>query len=224
VLARLSAGCSQTVGASGCVGSLVRRSRAVAVSWVWIGGDLGLESVAVVVLVLVGTPCGEHLAGQLEALADRRSSAQPSLLSDGGSHAGCVTSTPGGDGVEMACSRSSGLRRRIPVVACDQLVELLAVAMLGDLKDRCAWGSGGPSALGSPAVRPAGLIDVDRVWVRIQSRSASCPSPSAALAADKSRPRGTRPTAGSEHSPASSAIPRREIRFTPPSRSRSPRP
>ena len=37
-------------------------------SSVWIGGDLGLELVAVVVLVLVGAPGGEHLLGERDAL------------------------------------------------------------------------------------------------------------------------------------------------------------
>jgi len=84
--------------------------------------------------------------------------------------------------------------------------------MLGDLKDRCAGVAAVHSALGSPAVRQPVSSMWTASWVRIQSRSASCHRPVRRSRADKSRPR-TVDSWTPNNSPASSAIPRREIRL-----------
>ena len=69
-----------------------------------------------------------------------------------------------------------------PAVVADQLVELLAVAVLGDLEDRCSRGAHAPQRAGIAGGPPAGLVDMQCALGRIHARSAVVRVASAALA------------------------------------------
>ena len=135
-------------------------------SWVWIRHDLGLEPVVVVVLVLVGPPRGEHPAGELETVF-----AEGLLLGEPVCVAAEVTLQVRPPhlalvGIEMA-EAVPAVRDHDPGVArADQRVELLAVAMLGDLKERGGRGGRGPQRATLTAGPPSGLIDMHRALVQ----------------------------------------------------------
>ena len=134
-------------------------------SSVWIGAISVAKPVAVVVLVLVGAPGPEHAVGELEALL-----AEDLLLGESFRVAAKVALdvrpahlAPVGIQVLIA---EPAVRDDDPRIGADQRVELLAVAVLGDLEQRRARGGQGPQR--PPVTRgpPAGLIDVHRVLVK----------------------------------------------------------
>ena len=135
-------------------------------SSVWIGAISALELFAVVVLVLVGAPGGEHSAGELEALF-----AEGLLL---GETVGVAAKVPlevrpahlALVGVEMAVAVPAVRDHDPGVAGADQRVELLAVAVLGDLQERGLRGGRGPQRPALAAGPPAGLIDMHRALVQ----------------------------------------------------------
>ena len=141
--------------------------------------DLGLESVAVVMLVLVGAPGGEHAAGELEAvlaegllLAQAVGVAAEVALQVRPAHLALV-------GVEMAVAVPAVGDHDPGIAGADQRVELLAVAVLGDLQERRLRGGRGPQRAALAAGAPAGLIDMHRVLVQhpvlqLQMRASQC--------------------------------------------------
>jgi hypothetical protein len=127
--------------------------------------DLALEPVAIVMLVLVGAPRGEHAAGQLlAALPEGLLFAEPVGM------AAEVTlqvrpAHLAASRVEVAVAVPA-VRDHDPRVRCaDQRVELLAVAVLGDLQEHGVRGGRGPQCPPFAAGAPAGLIDMHRILV-----------------------------------------------------------
>ena len=68
-------------------------------------------------------------------------------------------------GVEMAVAVPA-VGDHDPWVGADQRVELLAVAVLGDLEERRVQGGRGPQRAALTAGAPAGLIDMHRALVK----------------------------------------------------------
>jgi hypothetical protein len=174
-------------------------------------GDLAREPVAVVVLVLVDAPGGEHPAGELEALF-----AEGLLLAQ----AVCVTAEIAlpmrpahlpSCGVEMAVAVPA-LRDHDPRIRADQRVELLAVAVLGDLQERRLRGGRGPRHTSLTAGPPAGLIDMHRARSSTQSCNWQCGPANASEARWQIASTAPVPSVTPNRSWASSVIPLREIR------------
>jgi hypothetical protein len=67
-------------------------------------------------------------------------------------------------GIEMAVAVPA-VRDHDPTIRADERVELLAVAVLGDLQERGARGGRGPQRAPLTAGPPAGLIDVHRALI-----------------------------------------------------------
>ena len=118
------------------------------------------------VLVLVGAPGGEHVAGELEAvlaegllLGEPVGVAAEVALEVRPAHLAPV-------GVEMAVAVPAVGDHDPRVRGADQRVELLAVAVLGDLQERRARGGRGPQRAALTAGAPAGLIDMHRALVK----------------------------------------------------------
>ena len=96
------------------------------------------------VLVLVGPPCSEHAGGELQAafaegllLGESVGVAAEVALQVRPAHLPLV-------GVEMAVAVPAVRDHDPGVVGADQRVELLAVAVLGDLQERRLRGGRGP--------------------------------------------------------------------------------
>ena len=128
--------------------------------------DLCCEVSAIVVLLLVGTPRGEYSAGQLDPLV-----AEGLLLAQAVRVAAKITlemrpaHLPSG-GVEMAVAVPAVRDHDPGVPRANQRLELFAVAMLGNLKERGASSArspSGPTLTGGP---PTGLIDLHDALVQ----------------------------------------------------------
>ena len=111
--------------------------------------------------MLVGAPRGEHAAGQLESVL-----AEGLLLGESFAVATKVA-------LQMRPADLPPVRIEMLVAGpavgdddprerADQLVELLAVAVLGDLKQRRVCGGRGPQRTRIAGGPPAGLVDVQR--------------------------------------------------------------
>src|SRR5918999_882857 len=140
-------------------------------------------------LVLVGAPAGEHAAGELEALF-----AEGLLLGE----AFCVAAEvalhvrPAGlsaIGAEVLVA-GPAVGDHDPLEGADQRVELLAIAVLGDLKDRSIRGGHRPQRAGIPGGPPAGLIDMQRVLAANPVAQPLIRRRAGPRRAGRSRPRG----------------------------------
>src|SRR6516164_8846720 len=117
-------------------------------------------------VVLEGAPGGEHAASERVTLfAEDLLLAQPvGVAAEISRDMRPARLAPAG--IEMAVSVPA-VRDHDPWVAgADQRVELLAVAVLGDLKEHGARGGRGPQRATFTARAPAGLIDMHRVPVQ----------------------------------------------------------
>src|SRR5271165_6786251 len=113
-------------------------------------------------LALVGTPGAEYEAGQFQA-----SFAEGLLLGESlGVAAEVALEMRPADlsavGVEVLVARPA-VRDHDPGERADQLVELIAVAALGDLEDRRSWCVHRPQRPRVSGGPPAGLVDMQRV-------------------------------------------------------------
>ena len=118
------------------------------------------------VFVLVGAPRSKHATGELDALlaeglllgqaigvaAEVALDVRPASLASGG--------------VQMAVAVPAIGDHDPGVAGADQRVELLAVAVLGDLQEHGLWSGRGPQCTPSTPGAPAGLIDMYRVLVQ----------------------------------------------------------
>ena len=118
------------------------------------------------VLVLVGAPGGEHLLGERDALlaeglllAQTVGVAAEVALEVRPAHLALV-------GVEMAVAVPAVGDHDPWVAGADQRVELLAVAMRGDLEERRLGRGRGPQRATLTAGPPAGLIDMHRALIQ----------------------------------------------------------
>lgn len=177
------------------------------------GRQLDQQSDAVVMIVLVGAPGGEHAAGQLEALLAEGLLVGQALLAVAGEVALEVAPADlAALGVQVLIA-GPAIRDHDSRVVAGQRLELLAVAVLGNLKQRRFRVVSPHNARESPAVRQPVSSTCSAAWAPMKSRRSAYCSASASLARWQIASTLPGDTPAPNSSLASSLASRREIRL-----------